>query len=125
MVKSTEELLNVAAQAIYDKQGFNIFALDLRGISTMTDYFIVAEGNVDRHVQALAKTIVETLEKEGAAPLRREGEEEGRWVVLDFGFLVVHLFVPELREKYQLEQLWAAGNIVDLIINTGPNPTIG
>lgn len=113
------ENLTCLAQAIYDKKGFNILVLDVRGISTMTDYFVIAEGTVDRHVKALSNSIVEEGEKYGLHPSHVEGLQESDWVVLDFSDIVIHLFIPELREKYSLEKLWNAGKIVDVPINIG------
>lgn len=110
--------LNRIAQAIYDKKGFNILVLDVREICTMTDYFIIAEGTVDRHVKALSQTIVDELARRGLEPLHIEGQQEGDWVVLDYGDFVIHLFIPELREKYALEELWQEGQIVDVKIDT-------
>jgi len=112
-----KDFLNLVAQTIYDKNGCNILALDVRGVSTMTDYFLIAEGNVARHVAAIADAVVEAAEKAGAAPLFVEGKEAGDWVALDFGELVVHLFTGELRQHYRLEELWHNGEVVDLHLN--------
>ncbi len=109
--------LNAIAQAIFDKKGFNILALDIREISNLTDYVIIAEGNIEKHVSALAHAIIDHLEELGQKPIYVEGEREGDWVVIDYLHIMVHLFVPELREKYQLEQLWKQGHIVDLKID--------
>lgn len=113
------KLLNEIAQAIYDKKGMNILALDVRGISTMADYFVIAEGNVDRHVRALSGAIKDAMQTHQIRPLHCEGEQSGDWIVLDFGEIVVHLFVPELREKYALEELWNKSKIVDVNIRIG------
>lgn len=114
MKKGPLQTLNLIAQTLFDKKGFNILALDVRGLSTLTDYFIIAEGNVDRHVMALARVVVETLKKEGITPSHIEGMDQGDWVVLDYMEIVIHLFMPGLREKYRLEELWQEGEIVDL-----------
>ncbi len=116
MKSDTLELLDQVAQAIYDKKGFNIIALDVQGLSTMTDYLIVAEGTVDRHVKALAHSIRQALNINKRQALHVEGEREGDWIVLDYGELVIHLLVPELREKYALEKLWKESKIVDVVI---------
>ena len=86
----------------------------------MTDYFIIAEGTVDRHVKALSQAIMDELssKKGKRTPLHVEGEREGDWVVIDYGDFVIHLFIPELREKYALEELWQKGRVVDVTINT-------
>lgn len=118
MKKQPENHLNTIAQAIFDKKGFNILALDVRGISSITDYIVIAEGNVDRHVIAIAKAIEDALHKEGEKPVFIEGMAHGDWIVLDYMQLMVHLFMPGLRDKYQLEKLFPQAEIVDLDINT-------
>ena len=109
--------LNAIAQAIFDKKGFNILALDVRGISSLTDYVIIAEGNIERHVCAIAEEIMKQLEERGQRAVYFEGMKEGDWVVLDYLHIMVHLFTPDMREKYHLEQLWKEGQIVDLQID--------
>lgn len=118
MSHTMNKQLNQVAQTIFDKKGFNILVLDVRHICTMTDYFIIAEGTVDRHVQALSLAVVDRLSKENQYPLHVEGQQEGDWVVLDYGDFVVHLFTPDLREKYTLEEVWHDGKIVDVEIVT-------
>ncbi len=113
--------LSTIAQTIFDKKGFNILALDVRGISTLTDFFIIAEGNISRHLNSLSRAIKDKLLQNNISPLRVEGEKEGDWVVLDYGDVVIHLFVSEVREKYALEELWKQAKIVDLEINTSAN----
>ena len=116
--KKDLQVLETICQTIFDKKGFNIMTLDVRGSSTLTDYFIIAEGNVSKHVQSLAKEITEALHAEGRSPLHIEGQKDGDWVVLDFSDIVIHLFVPDMREKYELEQLWTEAEIVDVPIHT-------
>lgn len=111
-----DKRLNQIAQALYNKKGFNILTLDVRGISTLTDYFVIAEGTVKRHVKALADAVTDVLSKEGIDPVSEEGMHEGDWIVLDFGDIMVHLFMPELRQKYTLEQMWHDGKVVDVDI---------
>jgi ribosome-associated protein len=110
------DCLNRIAQAIYDKKGMNTVVLDVRGVSSMTDFFVIAEGTVDRHVKALSEVIVDEMALRGLRPWHIEGQQEGDWVVVDFNDFVIHLFIPELREKYALEQLWKQGKIVDVQI---------
>lgn len=120
MKKSPLDSINLVAQTIYDKKGFNILALDVRGLSSITDYLVIAEGNVDRHVAAIGKAVVEELEKQGEEPIHVEGFQTGDWVVLDYSDFIVHIFMPGFREKYSLERLWKESEIVDLIINISP-----
>lgn len=117
MKKSPLESINLVAQTIYDKKGFNILALDVRGLSSITDYLIIAEGNVDRHVTAIGKAIVDELDKQGEDPIHVEGFQTGDWVVLDYTDFIVHIFMPGFREKYSLERLWKESQIVDLKID--------
>jgi ribosome-associated protein len=109
--------LNAIAQAIFDKKGSNILALDVHGISSLTDFVVIAEGNIDKHVTAIAKAVIDHLEKLGQTPLYVEGMQTGDWVVIDYLNIMVHIFMPGLRDKYQLEQLWREGQIVDLQID--------
>jgi len=110
--------LDRVAQAIYDKKGFNTLVLDVRDVSSMTDFFIIAEGTVDRHVKALSHNIIDALSSDRKDPLHAEGQQEGDWVVLDYGDFIIHLFTPEFREKYALEQLWVKGLVVDVNIDS-------
>jgi len=112
------KLINLIAQIIYDKKGFNILALDVKGISTITDYIIIAEGNVERHLKAIANEIIEQLKKIKEKPFHVEGMEESDWIVLDCLNIIVHLFKPGLREKYCLETLWEEAKLIDLTIKT-------
>jgi len=109
-----QSFIQILAKKIYDKKGFNILALDVRGVCFLTDYFLIAEGNVERHVTALSNEVVKTAEEAGYEPLYVEGMKGGGWVVVDLGQIIVHLFAPELRDKYALEQLWNEGEIIDL-----------
>ena len=116
MDSEDSKVLDVIAQAIFDKKGVNILALNVSGISTMTDYFVIAEGNVDRHLKAICSSILDAMKQRGRMPLHVEGDRDSDWVIIDFGDVVIHLFIPELREKYAIEQLWHEGKIVDLNI---------
>jgi len=115
MNKDPGSLVVRIAQAISDKKGINLIAIDVTGVSTITDYIIIAEGNVDRHVIAIAKNIEKELFQAGEGhPAYVDGLQNGDWVVLDYIHVMVHLFIPGLREKYQLERLWSQGKIMDL-----------
>lgn len=120
MTNQSQKTLNTIAQAIFDKKGFNILALDVRGVSSLTDYYIIAEGNIDRHVRAIGSSVMQTLDECGHSPLHVEGDKQGDWVVIDSGDIIVHLLMPEYREKYGLEQLWKEAKIVDLDIKLDP-----
>lgn len=118
MKKHNSDILTAVAQAIYDKKGFNIIVLDVKGVSSMTDYYIVAEGSVERHVKAISQNILDRLAAHGQTPIHIDGQQEGDWMVLDYTDFVIHLFIPELRERYAIEQLWKEAKIVDVPIDT-------
>lgn len=117
MNSTSIDLLNKVAQIIYDKKGINILCLDLRDLSTISDYVIIAEGGANRHVSAIGQAIIEELAKMGLKPVRMEGLQTGDWCVIDYIDFMVHIFMPGLRDKYQLEGLWRKGKIVDLKID--------
>lgn len=117
MKEFTRHHLNNIGQVLFDKKGFNILALDVRGLSTITDYYLIVEGSVDRHVVALAEAVMQSLKDEGITPLHLEGKAEGEWVVVDYMQCVVHLFTPQMREKYRLEELWQAAKVVELSLD--------
>ena len=119
--KEQMHLLQCIAQEIFDKKGFNILTLDVRSCPTMADFVVIGEATADVHVRSVAKSILESLEQKGAQAEFIQGQQEGDWVVLDFYWLVVHLFKPGLREKYDLESLWKESEIVDVPV-TQPTP---
>ncbi len=89
-----------------DLKASDMLVLDLRGISSATDYFFIASGTSDMHVKSIADKIVDDLKKEGVRPSHIEGLRGGRWVLIDYIDFVVHVFHPAAREFYQLERLW-------------------
>jgi ribosome-associated protein len=95
-----------AAQLAIERKAQNVVALDLRGISTATDYFVIGSGSSDIHVRAIAEHVIEELKKEKVRPGHVEGLESGRWVLVDYIDFVVHVFHPSARDFYQLETLW-------------------
>ena len=100
------ELVKVAAAAADSKQGEDLVALDVSGPLPLTDIFLLVSGRNERNVLAIAGEVEEKMIEAGAKPLRREGRQEGRWVLLDFGDIVVHVFHEEDRMYYSLERLW-------------------
>lgn len=95
-----------AAELAQERKAQDVVALDLRGISTATDYFVIASGTSDVQVKAIAEHITVELKKEGHRPEHVEGMQTGRWVLLDYIDFVVHVFHPQARDFYQLENLW-------------------
>ncbi len=100
------ELLTIAAIAADAKQGEDLVGLDVSGPLPLTDIFFLASGRNERNVQAIAGEIEDKLLEVGVKALRREGRAEGRWILLDFGDLVAHVFHEEDRTYYSLERLW-------------------
>jgi ribosome-associated protein len=97
----------MAAQTAADNRATDIVVLDLRELTSVFDYFIIASGTSRRQLHAVSEEIDRVLEKDaGDHRLGIEGFEESRWILLDYGDLVVHLFEPEMREYYALEELW-------------------
>lgn len=108
------QILQLAAKAADSKSGEDLVALDVSGPLPLTDVFLLVSGRVERNVVAIAGEIEDQLNEAGVKTLRREGKAEGRWVLLDFGDLVVHVFHEEDRMYYALERLWKDCPVVPL-----------
>ena len=109
-----ENLVQEIAQILFEKKGFNIWAADVRGLSPLSDFILIAEGFVPQHVKAMAEAVQERMKEKGRVPIAAEGIREGDWIVLDFWEIIIHLFIPELRERYQLEKMWPEAKILEL-----------
>jgi ribosome-associated protein len=101
------ELARKAARICLDYRANDVVLLDLRGVSDMTDFFIVASGTSDTHVRSVGEPLADEMKFLGSPVYHMEGTTKGRWVLLDFVDFVVHVFHPTLRDFYQLERLWA------------------
>ena len=101
-----EEMSQAICKAASDKKAHDIVIMDMKGISSSTDYFVVCSANTATQVRAIADNIEEELAKEGVAFNHKEGYREGEWVLLDFGDVIAHVFMQEAREYYALERLW-------------------
>jgi len=95
-----------AARAAAEKQGRDIRVLQVRDLIAITDYFVIASGATDRQVKAIGESVEDELRRSGAKPIRREGERDLRWLLLDFADVIVHVFHEEDRAYYELERLW-------------------
>lgn len=95
-----------AAELAQERKAHDVLVLDLRGISSATDYFVIAGGTSDVQVKAIAEHVVDELKKDKVRPEHIEGLTGGRWVLLDYVDFVVHVFHPQARSFYQLERLW-------------------
>ncbi len=110
-------LIQELAQTLYEKKARNIIALDVKQISSETHFILIADGNVERHVIAIAHEIRDVMKKKRRRLVHSQGMEHGDWIVLDFFDVVVHLFISRMREKYQLERFWESAKIIDIEFN--------
>jgi ribosome-associated protein len=97
-------------QAALGRKAGNLALLDVRGLSSVADFFIICSGRSSRQVSAIADFIQMDLKKQGIRPLSVEGKKEGHWVLLDYGHVVLHVFYEPLRDFYDLESLWIDAN---------------
>jgi ribosome-associated protein len=95
-----------------DKKGEDILLLDINGIASFTDYFVICSGSSERMLDALAKGVLETTKKDYKKRGRVDGKAMEGWLVMDYGDVVVHLFSPDMREYYDLEGLWNDGKVL-------------
>lgn len=106
-LSDSAKLAELAAEYGAEKLATDIVLLDMRGVVDYTDFFVVMSGRNTRQVQAIAEEVAFKLKKEhGLLPVRTEGMKEGQWVLIDFVDIVVHVFDPEARELYRLDELW-------------------
>ncbi|MEJ5187211.1 MAG: ribosome silencing factor [Candidatus Geothermincolales bacterium] len=102
-----------AARAASDKKARDILVLDMRQVFLLTDYFVICSGGTDRQVGAIQEAVEERLRELGVKPVRREGEQHRKWVLLDYLDFVVHIFRQEEREYYEIERLWKDAPLVE------------
>jgi len=98
--------------ALEDKKGEDILLLDLKGIASFTDYFIICNGTTERMLNALADTLLRDMRKSFKKKGRKEGEARDGWLIVDYGDVIVHLFSPDQRDYYRLEELWNKGKVL-------------
>ena len=111
---SSKEKAFLCAQALMDRKAIDLVILEVKDLSSFTDYFLICSGNSDRQVQAIAAHAEEKLGKEGLHPLGIEGKRDGRWILLDYGDVVIHVFYHPIREFYDLERLWSEAPQLEL-----------
>ena len=107
-------MVKIAYDALDDKLAEDIKIIDIRSISVLADYFIIADGNNKNQVQAMVDNVQEELFKAGYAMKQMEGYREGNWILLDFGDIIIHIFDKENRLFYDLERIWKDGKEVSI-----------
>ncbi|MCM8785017.1 MAG: ribosome silencing factor [Candidatus Omnitrophica bacterium] len=110
---SNEELKKIKkiVMLINDKKGEKIIVLDLKNLTWITDYFIITSGDSLIQTKAIAENIIENFKQQ---PISIEGLEDGKWIVIDYGEIIIHIFLEETRNYYKLEKLWADAKVVEV-----------
>lgn len=101
------DLKNLVIRALEDVKGEEIVCLDIRKMTDISDYMVVASGNSNRQVKALVNNVLEQARKTGIKPIGVEGHAEGEWVLIDLADVIVHVMLPKVRDFYDLESLWS------------------
>jgi ribosome-associated protein len=113
--QDSQELIDTIAQAMLDKKAEDVTVLDVRGLTTLTDYFVVCHANADVQIKAIANSVMEKVKEElGEDEWRKEGLDTRRWVILDYVNVVVHIFNKQQREYYGLERMWNDAKITHI-----------
>lgn len=108
-----KEMAKLAIQALEDKKAENVKVIDISGISTIADYFIIASGKNHAQIQAMCDNVDETLGRAGATMKQTEGYKSANWILMDYGDIIVHIFDTENRLFYDLERIWRDGKEMD------------
>lgn len=106
----SDELLKLAQSSLEDLKARDVQVLDVRKLTSVTDYLLIASGTSDRHVKSLAENIVASMRAVGEKPLGVEGQDAGEWVLIDLNEVIVHVMQARTRDFYKLEDLWALGS---------------
>jgi ribosome-associated protein len=93
-------------QLALDKKAKDVLVVELAGLTDIADFFVLASGTSERHVKTVVEGIEMGMKEKGNLPLATEGYDDGRWVIMDYGDVIIHVFLEELRELYDLEDLW-------------------
>ena len=126
MTMGPEELTRAIATIASDRKAIDIVALDLRAVAGYTDFFLICSGGSDRQAKAIHDGIHEGMKKDhGVLPRRVEGLGQSRWILMDYLDCVVHVFTPDMRDYYRLEQLWGDVPRLELELAEGPSAAAG
>jgi ribosome-associated protein len=115
MNHSPEQIMSLVVAAAEDKKAYDVVTLDLKGVSLIADYFVICHGNSETQVQAIASEARKRAEEAGARIRGMEGMEAARWVLLDLGDVVMHVFHRDDREYYNIERLWSDAKVVERV----------
>lgn len=115
----TEALLALVLRVLEDGKAKEVTVLDVRQKTSFTDYMVVASGNSERHVKAIAGHVAESSKQENHLPFGVEGDDVGEWVLVDLGAVIVHVMKPQIREFYQLEKLWRGESATASVLPAG------
>ena len=107
-----KEIADLAVMALDDKKAVDVSMLRVTEVTVLADYFVICTATSSTHLKTLSDEVEKKLEENGEKPLRREGHRSGGWILVDFGCVVVHLFLKEMREFYTLERLWSDADII-------------
>jgi ribosome-associated protein len=114
MVTDSKIKSELCLKAVIEKKAIDPVLMEMKGITSFTDYFLICSGKSDRQVLAIAEEVERVLQKDGIRPLGQEGKSEGKWVLMDYEDVIVHIFLEPLREFYDLEGLWMDAPRIDL-----------
>lgn len=117
---TSAQMADKIASALNDKKAQNIKLLKTEDLTVLADYFVICTATASTHIKTLADEVEKVMTEAGEPPLRREGYRSGGWVLLDFGCVIVHLFLEEVRQFYNLEHLWSDAQEIDLSSLLGP-----
>ncbi|MDJ0831799.1 MAG: ribosome silencing factor [Desulfobacterales bacterium] len=106
MTKKREPSLDIFVKAVVGKKVLNPVLLDVKNLTSVADAFLICSGRSSRQVMAIAEHVKTTLKKQGIQPLSVEGQREGHWILMDYGYIVIHIFFDSVRQFYDLEGLW-------------------
>lgn len=112
-MEHSKEMVKLAVQALQDKKGEDVKIIDIREISVLADYFVIASGSNGNQVQAMADNVEEMLGKAGYVSAQIEGYDSANWILMDYKDIIVHIFCREDRLFYDLERIWRDGSLVE------------